>query len=76
MKKKARNDSLLIDWSRKQRICTKCNEKKSFDEFAWDYRRDLPRSWCRVCVKKFNHAYYVKRETERLRKLGVERRWN
>jgi len=60
----------MIDYKNKKRNCTECKFIFPFDEFGWDYRRNIPRSKCRKCTseKYYNSASYRKKYRERKNK--------
>lgn len=51
------------------KVCTKCKEEKSIEEFSWRSQpKNRRHSDCKVCHRKLRRAYYVNSgEIERLR---------
>jgi len=42
----------------RSKICTKCKEEKSFDEFHKDKgRKDGLQCWCKGCIKQYYKNY-------------------
>jgi len=55
------NRSKFIDYEKQERVCLHCGRTVPFAECNWDYRRNCPRSWCKVCTRKIsNKRYHVK----------------
>lgn len=47
------------------RVCTKCNERKSVDEFHKTHDSDQPSSWCKICKYAYVRSYQIKKGTHK-----------
>lgn len=54
----------MIDKINKFRDCKQCCKIKNFNEFDWDYRRNIPRSVCKKCTKQKNRDWYDQNKEE------------
>lgn len=54
-----------------QKVCTKCNTKKSISEFYFREKRNLYNSSCKECDNNKNKEYYYK-NSKRLNKINAE----
>lgn len=59
----------------RERLCTgPCNSVKPVEEFNMDFRRKIPRSMCKECVKEYQKKYYAKMTEEKRQKFLEEKR--
>jgi hypothetical protein len=57
-----------MDHENKVRLCLKCGETKSFDDFHFNGTRKIPRSVCKVCQSIADKEDYRKNKEARLKK--------